>query len=203
MEFQKKTTNRFRSHFAASGMDLWHPLINSIDRIVSNGIKCLHILDSFQSPAAASALNQETYSWMAGRLALARLRSDPRPQQDTVSYAPLVRLALIGFGVGVSREIVKDIEDVRSDKRTGKQTLPNTIGVKTSHRLAYGLSAMCSMACWTPSYLRLFPSKLYIVAVATATIMCAAASQMRLQDGQSMLKKSIYVLLLVMIGSLI
>jgi len=119
------------------------------------------------------------------------------------SVKELLLLAMIGFGFGVAREILKDIQDVQIDKIAGKATIPNTWGSKLAHRIAYSIVGMCCAACWTPRYRQIFgESPVYMVATSVGTIMCGLASRMSLAKGQSMLKKSIYVLLLGMIGGL-
>ena len=118
--------------------------------------------------------------------------------------AKLLSLALVGFLMHVSREIVKDIEDVDID-RGNKLTLPVLIGEKTSHRIAYGLVAMTyAMNIFTPTYWNIFACKLplYPLSIIITLPMCIRASLLPISEGQRLLKKSIYVLLAGMIGAL-
>lgn len=118
--------------------------------------------------------------------------------------AKLLSLALVGFLMHVSREIVKDIEDVDID-RGNKLTLPVLIGEKTSHRIAYGLVAMTyAMNIFTPTYWNIFACKLplYPLSIIITFPMCIRASLLPISEGQRLLKKSIYVLLAGMIGAL-
>lgn len=116
----------------------------------------------------------------------------------------LLSLALVGFLMHVSREIIKDIEDVDID-RGHKLTLPVLIGKKTSHRIAYGLVAMTyTMNIFTPTYWNIFAANLplYPLSIIITLPMCIRASFLPISEGQRLLKKSIYVLLAGMIGAL-
>jgi 4-hydroxybenzoate polyprenyltransferase len=123
----------------------------------------------------------------------------------TVATRSLYLLAAVGFPLQVAREILKDAEDVDVD-RGNKKTFPLAIGVEPSRRLAYALvfGVIAGMVL-TPDYWAMFASKvsLYPVSVLMGFSMCVRASQLDLQEGQKLLKKSIYVLLAGMIGSLL
>ena len=117
----------------------------------------------------------------------------------------LYQLAAIGFPLQLSREILKDIEDVEVD-RNEKQTLPLVIGEANSKRVAYGLVGIVNGALlFSPYYWRIFASKppLYAISVAVGVPMCIMASRLPLVKGQKLLKKSIYVLLSGMISGLL
>ena len=117
----------------------------------------------------------------------------------------LYQLAAIGFPLQVSREILKDIEDVEVD-RGQKQTLPLLIGDTNSKRIAYGLVYIINGALlFSPYYWNMFASEppLYALSMAIGTPMCIIASLLSLSKGQRLLKKSIYVLLAGMISSLL
>ena len=117
----------------------------------------------------------------------------------------LYQLAAIGFPLQISREVLKDIEDVDAD-RGEKQTLPLVIGEKSAKRVAYGLvGAVNAAMLLSPYYWKMFASKppLYAISVAVGTPMCIVASRLPLSKGQRLLKKSIYVLLLGMISGLL
>ena len=81
----------------------------------------------------------------------------------TGPFTKLVKLAIIGFAVGVAREILKDIEDIDVDsaKVAGKRrkvTLPIVVGTKISHAVAYAFVAIACILCYTPQYRSIFTS---------------------------------------------
>jgi len=117
----------------------------------------------------------------------------------------LYQLAAIGFPLQISREILKDIEDVKVDQGA-KQTLPLVIGKRNSKRIAYGLVAIVNEALlFSPYYWKMFASMppVYAISVAVGVPMCFIASRLSLVKGQKLLKKSIYVLLSGMISGLL
>ena len=117
----------------------------------------------------------------------------------------LYQLAAVGFPLQISREILKDMEDVEVD-RGEKQTLPLVIGEKKSKRIAYGLVAMVNGGMlFSPYYWKIFASNPpdYAISVALGIPMCIVASRLPLVKGQKLLKKSIYVLLSGMISGLL
>jgi 4-hydroxybenzoate polyprenyltransferase len=132
---------------------------------------------------------------------------------SSVAGKSLLRLAAIGFPLQVAREILKDIEDVNVDRGI-KSTLPLLVGERLAHRLAFGIvAAVWSVLLFTPMYWRLFwwggstPGCsrfpiVYPLSVAFALPMCIRASIVPLNQGQRLLKQSIFVLLAGMIGSL-
>ena len=116
----------------------------------------------------------------------------------------MFQLAAIGFPLQVSREILKDIEDMDTD-RGKKQTLPLVIGATKSKHIAYGMVGLINIAMVAlPHYWKMFASRppLYAFSVAVGVPMCIRASLLPLMEGQKLLKKSIYVLLFGMIGGL-
>ena len=124
---------------------------------------------------------------------------------STATSSKLIRLAAIGFPLHLSREILKDIEDVGID-RGNKSTLPLVVGERIAHRIAYGIvGCVCSVMIVTPLYWGMFGSKyhIYPLGVAVGLPMCIRASLLPLSEGQRLLKKSIYVLLAGMIGGLL
>ena len=123
------------------------------------------------------------------------------------SSAQLQCLAMIGFFMHFSREILKDIEDIDID-RGKKLTIPLFIGETNSHRLAYGIVAMVFMGViFTPYYWNTFACSckipIYPMSVVISLAMCTRASLLELCQGQRLLKKSIYVTLAGMIGALL
>ena len=144
----------------------------------------------------------------------------------TTAFTKLLRLAIIGFAVGVAREILKDMEDIDIDRIAGKSTLPLVVGDKASHTIAYILVGIACMLCYTPGYRSIFsgitawrlPSSCsmwttvvsvvksipyYMISTVVGTVMCFKASRLPLKKGEQLLKKSIYVLLAGIISGLI
>lgn len=124
-------------------------------------------------------------------------------------FSKLLRLATVGFPLHVAREILKDIEDVEVDRLEGsnKVTIPLVMGEKMAHRIAYAIvGIVCSLMVFTPWYWNLFiPSKfaIYPLSVFIGVSMCAKANQLPVNKGQQLLKKSIFILLVGMISSLL
>jgi len=124
---------------------------------------------------------------------------------SVATTSKLMRLAAVGFPMHLSREILKDIEDVGID-RGNKSTLPLVVGERIAHRIAYGIvGCVSSVMVLTPLYWGMFGSKyhIYPLGVAVGLSMCIRASLLPLSEGQRLLKKSIYVLLAGMIGGLL
>ena len=124
---------------------------------------------------------------------------------EQVSWTKLGLLAVVGFPIQVAREILKDIEDVKVDQGK-KVTLPLVVGEKRAHRIAYGIVGMvCSAMVFSKSYWKLFASNppVYTFGVIAGVPMCIRASLLPLKRGEQLLKKSIYVLLVGMIGGLV
>ena len=130
---------------------------------------------------------------------------DGRNAALMTSSTKLYFLAAAGFPLQVAREILKDAEDVDVD-RGSKQTLPLMIGIEPARRLAYTLVfSVISGMILSPYYWQIFSSKLpiYPLSVLVGFVMCGRASRLSIHQGQEMLKKSIMVLLVGMIGSLL
>ena len=114
-------------------------------------------------------------------------------------------LGAIGFPLQVSREVLKDIEDMDVD-RGEKQTIPLLIGVSKAKRIAYSIVAIVNGAMlFLPYYWRMFASNppVYAMSVVLGLPMCVRASLLPVTKGQRLLKMSIYVLLSGMISGLL
>lgn len=123
----------------------------------------------------------------------------------SLALSKLVRLAAVGFPMHLSRELLKDIEDIETD-RGNKVTLPLVIGGENSHKIAFGIvGCVCTAMIFTPLYWPMFASRypIYPLSVAVGLPMCLRASFLPLREGQRLLKRSIYVLLAGMIGGLL
>ncbi len=60
-------------------------------------------------------------------------------QQMSVAFAILLDYAKFAFIINLVREIVKDIQDMEGDRMQEMKTLPITIGVLKTNRIAFGL----------------------------------------------------------------
>ena len=123
----------------------------------------------------------------------------------TASVRRLWWLAAAGFPLQVAREVLKDAEDVEAD-RGQKLTLPLAMGTEPSRRAAHGLVGLVlGWMVFTPHYWQMFSSTppIYAAAMAVCIPMCARASRLPLREGEQLLKRSIYVLLVGMVGGLV
>ena len=123
----------------------------------------------------------------------------------TASVRRLWWLAAAGFPLQVAREVLKDAEDVEAD-RGKKLTLPLAMGIEPSRRAAYGLVGMVlGWMVFTPQYWQMFSSTppIYAAAMFICIPMCVRASWLPLREGEQLLKRSIYVLLVGMVGGLV
>ena len=111
----------------------------------------------------------------------------------TLAFTKLVKLAIIGFAVGIAREILKDMEDVDVDKMTGKVTLPIVVGSKVSHSIAYTFVAIACILCYTPGYRSLFTSTTTssTASATVATTSLSTSSSVAAARLLSVIKKSI------------
>uniref|UniRef100_A0A7S0FGW2 Uncharacterized protein n=1 Tax=Minutocellus polymorphus TaxID=265543 RepID=A0A7S0FGW2_9STRA len=124
---------------------------------------------------------------------------------SSTALSKLIRLAAVGFPMHFSREILKDIEDMETD-RGNKATLPLVIGGRSAQRVAFGIvGCVCCVMIFTPLYWPMFASRypIYPSSVAIGLPLCFWASFLPLSEGQRLLKRSIYVLLAGMIGGLL
>ena len=122
----------------------------------------------------------------------------------TASVGRLCWLAAAGFPLQVAREVLKDAEDVEAD-RGKKLTLPLAMGIEPSRRAAHGLvGVVLGWMVFTPHYWQMFSSTppFYAAAMVICIPMCVRASWLPLREGEQLLKRSIYVLLVGMIGGL-
>ena len=123
----------------------------------------------------------------------------------TASVRRLWWLAAAGFPLQVAREVLKDAEDVEAD-RGKKLTLPLAVGTEPSRRAAHGLvGVVLGWMVFTPHYWQMFSSTppIYAAAMAICIPMCVRASRLPLREGEQLLKRSIYVLLVGMVGGLV
>ncbi|HOM96115.1 MAG: UbiA family prenyltransferase [Candidatus Methanofastidiosa archaeon] len=80
------------------------------------------------------------------------------------SYKGVSILALISFFATVSREIIKDIEDLKGDVKKGAKTLPVIIGVPRSFDIAFVFLLIAAFLLYAPFITTLY-GYLYLVIV--------------------------------------
>ncbi|CAB9503175.1 expressed unknown protein [Seminavis robusta] len=125
---------------------------------------------------------------------------------STIQNHKMTLLAVAGFALGVVREVLKDIQDVELDKGT-KSTLPIVLGIPLTQRISMLALGGTLAVLQTPLYRRSFCASplLYSVTWGSATVMClwaALSGNNEIDKQQSMVKKSIYVLLLGLIANM-
>ena len=80
------------------------------------------------------------------------------------SFQPVLCLSVIAFFVGLGREIMKDIEDIRGDSIVGGKTLPLIIGKKNSALVA-GLFFIASIIISLVPFFTFFSLNLFYLVV--------------------------------------
>lgn len=114
----------------------------------------------------------------------------------------LWRMAATGLTIGVAREILKDAQDVDIDVGH-KATVPLVLGVRTARTIAMSLVLGTSAVLMTPSYRRMFASRYFFCGWGVATALSLdAACRVDLDKQQTLVKKSIYVMLMGLIMGL-
>jgi len=137
----------------------------------------------------------------------------PLVLHSTAFQTKMKVLAMTGFALGTLREILKDCQDVDLDRGT-KRTLPMVLGVEAARRLCMGALGITLAAAQSPLFRQLFAKgarfPIYSMAWWVAVVWSLRATW-RLRDSsaaaidkqQSLVKQSIYVLLLGLIGSIL
>ena len=78
-------------------------------------------------------------------------------------------LSMLAFIINMAREIVKDIEDVKGDRKAGRKTLPIKHGIKKARMLAIFFTIFAIVLSPLPYFLNIFDiSYIFIVVVADA-----------------------------------
>lgn len=133
----------------------------------------------------------------------ATLNNDGSLATNALFRAKTNLLAAAGFSLGVVREILKDVQDVEPDSGT-KFTLPIWIGEKAATRVGLGALGATLAVLQTPLYRRMFAVEpLYSTAWVLAAGTCwRAGVKPTIDQKQAGVKKSIYVLLAGLIGSM-
>ncbi|MCX6028218.1 MAG: geranylgeranylglycerol-phosphate geranylgeranyltransferase [Chloroflexi bacterium] len=123
--------------------------------------------------AAASALLLFFYSWklknasgILGNLATALLTSNSVLIGGLVmgNVAAVIPLVFCVFFATLSREIVKDIEDLPGDSVARIRTLPMLVGHQRAGQIAALLACLCVLTAYLPYYYVMY-GRFYLVAV--------------------------------------
>ena len=132
-------------------------------------------------------------SWLAGStfLAAALIKFN----FATIPQSVLI-LASIAFLGTLSREIFKDIEDVKGDKSEGAKTLPIAVGEGKAKFVASLVLLLSVFSLLVPFYLRMF-SEFYYVGMVPAVAVCLyAIAAKKAHKSQKMIKISMYFVFL-------
>ena len=108
----------------------------------------------------------------------------------------VISVAIIGFLYNLAREIIKDVEDMDSDK--GRNTLAMKIGPEKTRIIAYLICLMTLVSILTPFAIGLFEQRYIILVLPSILILLMVKSKLSLaQDfaAQQLLKKSLYLCL--------
>lgn len=110
---------------------------------------------------------------------------------------PVMILASLAFLATLSREIFKDIEDVKGDKTANIKTLPLVAGEAASRILASIVLTVGIISLLLPAYWNLF-SVFYYVGMVPAVLICLAALRYmkNANKAQKMIKVSMYFVFL-------
>ncbi len=77
---------------------------------------------------------------------------------------PMIIPAMLAFGLTLLRELVKDIEDIDGDTRSGLNTYPVIFGLENAEKLVIGLSFLIAIGILYPWWLGIY-GRLYLLAV--------------------------------------
>ena len=108
----------------------------------------------------------------------------------------VISVAIMGFLYNLAREIIKDVEDMDSDK--GRNTLAMKIGPEKTRIIAYLICLMTLVSILTPFAIGLFEQRHIILVLPSILILLMVKSKLSLaQDfaAQQLLKKSLYLCL--------
>ncbi len=100
---------------------------------------------------------------------------------SSAQFQPALCLSAIAFFVGLGREIIKDIEDMKGDQSTGGKTLPILIGKKNAARFAVLLFSISIILSLVP-FFTFFSGKLLYLTVLITDAMLLDVSMHVLKD---------------------
>jgi geranylgeranylglycerol-phosphate geranylgeranyltransferase len=120
----------------------------------------------------------------------------------------IIPIAIITFFAMISRELVKDAEDVEGDKAGGADTLPIRIGIKKTSRLALISTVLAVVASfipyfwWGTGYLAgILIVDIIIIIAALRGLKCATPACMKASKASSLLKAGMFASLVVFVLS--
>jgi geranylgeranylglycerol-phosphate geranylgeranyltransferase len=180
------------------------------------------IISCFISPyflgiAIINTIVAFAYSWklkgtaLIGNIAVSWLAASTFLAGALISYAfhsippGVVILSSIAFLGSLSREIVKDVEDVRGDKTARIRTLPIVAGERAAKILAAIILIAAILSLLLPAYLSLF-SVFYYIGMIPAVLICLAAMayMKNTHRSQKLIKTAMYFVFLgFLLGALI
>ena len=143
--------------------------------------------------ASLAALLLFVYSWklkrtsgVVGNLAASFLASNGALIGGFVigNLVNVMPLAICVFFATISREIVKDIEDLPGDRTTRARTLPMLIGGRKAARLAAFSLCLAILATYLPYQQAMFGRAYLVVASAVNTIVLYTAIRLALGSGE-------------------
>ena len=108
----------------------------------------------------------------------------------------VISIAIIGFLYNLSREIIKDVEDMEADE--GRNTLAMKIGPEKARITAYLISLSTLISILLPFALDLFEQQYLILVLPSILVLLMVKTKLSLaQDyaAQQLLKKSLYLCL--------
>jgi geranylgeranylglycerol-phosphate geranylgeranyltransferase len=115
----------------------------------------------------------------------------------------LILLVVISFLAAMSREILKDVRDVKGDKSAKIKTLPIAMGEKSSRVFAFILLYLACLLLLVPFYYGIF-SAYYWVGAIPAILICIYAAKLPIRKSEKAVKAATYFVLLgFILGSLI
>ena len=120
----------------------------------------------------------------------------------------IIPIAIITFFAMISRELVKDAEDVQGDMAGGADTLPIRIGIKKTSRLALISTVLAVVASfipyfwWGSAYLAgILIVDIIIIIAALRGLKCATPACMKASKASSLLKAGMFASLVVFVLS--
>ena len=162
--------------------------------------------------ASIAALLLFFYSWklkrtsgVIGNIAASLLASNGALIGGFVvgELANVIPLAICVFFATISREIVKDIEDLPGDRTTRSRTLPMLIGCRKASRLAAVSLCLAILATYLPYQQAIFGRAYLIVASAVNMVVLCTAIRLVLGTGedtgtiQRLIKAEMFLYILV------
>jgi geranylgeranylglycerol-phosphate geranylgeranyltransferase len=114
--------------------------------------------------------------------------------------SPLLILAVIPFFANYGREILKDVEDAKGDRKSGARTLPIVFGKSRAMRLARAIIIISAAALFAPYFKAVFPANYLIFAALGASGCIYVASLNDAPKMQKCLKVLMFYVLAVFLA---